>query len=122
MKLDNFPQYQTVSRPWGYFAVLEKGENFKVKKVMVKPGEKLSLQFHNKRAEHWVVLKGIAKVELNGKIFNLKPHQSIDVPIKARHRLENPGEEPLEIVEIQSGDYLEEDDIIRIEDKYGRQK
>ena len=107
-------------RPWGSFTVLEEGKNFKVKKVVVKPKEKLSLQFHKQRSEHWVVLKGFAKVELNDKIFYLKPHQSIDISMEAKHRLINPGRENLEIIEIQNGDYLGEDDIIRIEDKYSR--
>ena len=123
MKKNNFPQYlqhPTTYRPWGSFTVIEERKNFKVKKVVVKPKEKLSLQFHKQRSEHWVVLKGLAKVELNDKIFYLKPHQSIDVPVEVKHRLINPGRENLEIIEIQSGDYLGEDDIIRIDDKYKR--
>lgn len=107
-------------RPWGYFIVLEEGKNFKVKKIAVEPKQKLSLQSHKKRAEHWTVLKGNAKVGLNGKIFNLKPHQSIDIPVGAKHRLENITRKPLEIIEVQSGDYLGEDDIVRFDDKYGR--
>ena len=114
--------HQKTLRPWGYFRVIEEGENFKVKKVVVKPREKLSLQFHKQRSEHWGVLKGLAKVELNDKIFYLKPHQSIDISVRAKHRLENPRKEPLEIIEIQNGEYLGEDDIIRIEDKYDRGK
>ena len=123
MKANNFPQYlqhPTTYRPWGSFTVIEEGKNFKVKKVVVKPKEKLSLQFHKQRSEHWVVLKGLAKVELNDKIFYLKPHQSIDVPVEVKHRLINPGRENLEIIEIQNGDYLGENDIIRIDDKYKR--
>ncbi len=104
-------------RPWGYFTVLEEGKNFKVKKVLVEPKQKLSLQLHRKRAEHWTVLSGKAKVIIENKTFNLGPHQSIDIPIKAKHRLENPSSKPLEIIEIQSGNYLKEDDIIRFEDK-----
>jgi cytidyltransferase-like protein len=107
-------------RPWGYYAVIEEKGNFKVKKVVVEPKQKLSLQLHKKRSEHWVVLKGKARVILNNKIFNLKPHESIDIPKGAKHRLENIGKEPLEIIETQSGDYLKEDDIIRFDDKYGR--
>ena len=107
-------------RPWGYYIMVEEGENFKVKKVVVKPKKKLSLQLHRKRAEHWVVLKGKATIKLNNKTFNLKPYQSIDIPKDAKHRLENKGKKPLEIIEIQSGDYLKEDDIVRFNDKYGR--
>jgi cytidyltransferase-like protein len=107
-------------RPWGSFTVIEEGKNFKVKKVVVKPREKLSLQFHKQRSEHWVVLRGRARVELDNKIFYLKPHQSIDIPVGAKHRLENFSKEPLEIIEIQNGEYLGEDDIIRIDDKYKR--
>lgn len=107
-------------RPWGYFTVIEEGKGFKLKKVLVKPKQKLSLQLHQKRAEHWVVLRGKARIILNNKVFNLKQHQSIDIPIGSKHRLENPATKNLEIIEIQSGDYLKEDDIIRFEDKYGR--
>ncbi len=123
MKTNNFPQYlqhPTIYRPWGSFTVIEEEKNFKVKKVVVKPKERLSLQFHKQRSEHWVVLKGIAKVELNDKIFYLKPHQSIDIPVEAKHCLINPGRENLEIIEIQNGDYLGENDIIRIDDKYAQ--
>lgn len=109
-------------RPWGHYAVLEEGENFKVKKVVVKPKQKLSLQLHEKRAEHWVVLKGKAGIDLNGRIFYLKSHQSVDLPLGAKHRLGNPHSRPLKIIEIQSGNYLKEDDIIRFDDKYGRAK
>ena len=113
-------QHPTSYRPWGHYTVIEEGENFKVKKILVEPKQKLSLQFHKKRAEHWTILKGNAKVELNGKTFNLKPHQSIDIPVGAKHRLRNNTRKPLEIIEIQSGDYLKEDDIVRFNDKYGR--
>lgn len=123
MRQNNFNQHlqhPTAYRPWGHYTVLEEGENFKVKKITVEPKQKLSLQSHKKRAEHWTVLKGNAKVELNGKTFNLKPYQSIDIPVGAKHRLRNNTRKPLEIIEVQSGDYLKEDDIIRIDDKYGR--
>ncbi len=118
--LSQYLQHPTVYRPWGFFTLIEEGDNFKVKKLVVKPGEKLSLQFHNKRTEHWTVLRGRAKVKLNDSVFFLKPHQSIDIPRGAKHCLENFGKKPLEIIEIQNGQYLGEDDIIRIEDKYGR--
>jgi len=123
IKLKNLQQYlvhPTIERPWGSFTVIDQGLNFKVKKIIVKPKQKLSLQFHYKRSEHWVVLKGKAKVELDGKIFELGPHQSIDIPAYSKHRLENPGKEDLEIIEIQAGDYLGEDDIVRIDDIYDR--
>jgi mannose-1-phosphate guanylyltransferase/mannose-6-phosphate isomerase len=119
-KLPQYLSHPTIYRPWGSFTIIEEGQNYKVKKISVKPKQKLSLQFHYKRSEHWMVLKGKAKVELNGEIFYLKPHQSIDIPVKARHRLENPGKETLEIIETQAGDYLGEDDIVRIDDIYGR--
>ncbi len=123
MKLKNLPQYlthPTVHRPWGSFTVIEEGPNFKVKKISVKPKQKLSLQYHRKRSEHWVVLRGKAKVELDGEIFYLNPHQSIDIPVMSKHRLENPNKEILEIIEIQAGSYLGEDDIVRIDDVYNR--
>jgi len=123
MRENNFSQYfkhPTIYRPWGYFTVIEEGKNFKVKKVVVEPKQKLSLQLHKKRSEHWVILQGKARIELNNKIFNLKSHESIDIPVGSKHRLENPSSKSLEIIEIQSGNYLKEDDIIRFEDKYGR--
>ena len=123
IKANNLSQYfehPTVHRPWGFFTVIEEGEKFKVKKVSVKPKEKLSLQYHNKRSEHWVVLRGTAKILLDGKVFFLETHQSFDIPVGGKHQLENPGDEPLELIETQSGDYLGEDDIVRINDKYGR--
>lgn len=123
MRQNNFNQHlqhPTAYRPWGHYTILEEGGNFKVKKITVEPKQKLSLQSHKKRAEHWTVLKGNAKVELNGKTFNLKPHKSIDIPVGVRHCLKNVTKKPLEIIEVQSGDYLEEDDIVRFDDKYGR--
>lgn len=120
-KFNQHLQHPTIYRPWGSYTVVDDGEGFKVKKILVEPKQKLSLQLHKKRAEHWTVLKGNAKVELNGKIFNLKPHQSIDIPIGSKHRLENLGVKNLELIEIQSGDYLKEDDILRFSDKYGRE-
>ncbi len=120
--LSQYLQHPTVYRPWGSFTLIEERDNFKVKKLVVKPKEKLSLQFHTKRSEHWIVLRGKAKVKLNDSVFFLKTHQSIDIPKGAKHCLENFGKEPLEIIEIQNGQYLGEDDVIRIEDKYDRLK
>lgn len=123
MKLKNLPQYlahPTIHRPWGSFTIIEEGPNFKVKKISVKPKQKLSLQYHRKRSEHWVVLRGRAKVELDGEIFYLNPRQSIDIPVMSKHRLENPDKVILEIIETQAGSYLGEDDIMRIDDIYKR--
>ncbi|MGE4297581.1 MAG: mannose-1-phosphate guanylyltransferase/mannose-6-phosphate isomerase [Desulfovibrionaceae bacterium] len=110
----------TVRRPWGSYTVLEGGEFYKIKRIEVTPGAKLSLQKHHHRSEHWVVIRGEAAVHLDGDELLLAQNQSVDIPIGAVHRLGNPGTDPLEIIEIQSGSYLEEDDIVRFEDVYGR--
>ncbi|NPA15274.1 MAG: mannose-1-phosphate guanylyltransferase/mannose-6-phosphate isomerase [Deferribacteres bacterium] len=111
----------TVSyRPWGSFEVLLKGERFKVKRVKVKPGKKLSLQLHHHRAEHWIVVKGTARITIGDKTFYLHENESAYVPKSTVHRIENVGKIPLEIIEIQTGEYLEEDDIIRLEDDWER--
>ena len=123
MKSGNFPQHlqhPTIFRPWGSFTVIEEGEGFKVKKITVNPKQRTSLQTHGKRSEHWIVLKGLARVKLNDNIIYLRQHQSIDIPVGAKHSLENTDKILLEIIEIQNGNYLGEDDIIRIEDKYKR--
>ncbi len=109
-----------VYRPWGWYESLEVGERFQVKRIMVKPGGKLSLQLHEKRAEHWVVVSGTALVTRNYKIETLTENQSTYIPIGVKHRLENPGSEPLHLIEVQSGGYLGEDDIVRFDDSYGR--
>lgn len=114
--------HRKVYRPWGYYDSIDMGERFQVKRLVVKPGEKLSLQMHHHRAEHWVVVSGIAKVINDDKELLLKENQSTYIPIGAKHSLENPGDSPLEIIEVQSGGYLGEDDIIRFEDRYGRIK
>jgi len=111
---------RTVYRPWGKFVNLEKRENFIVKLIVVNPGKRLSLQKHHHRSEHWVVVKGTAEVQIGNKIFTLKPNESTFIPMGEIHRLSNPGKIPLEVVEVQVGDYLSEDDIVRIEDDYGR--
>ena len=110
----------TVERPWGSYEVINEGERYKVKKITVKPGESLSLQYHQHRAEHWVVVSGTAKITLGDKVFFVTENQSTYIPIREPHRLENPGKIPLEMIEVQSGGYLEEDDIVRLEDSYGR--
>jgi len=112
--------HKTVYRPWGFYTVIAQGKGFQTKIIHVNPGQKLSVQSHNHRSEHWVVLSGMAKVVLEGKDHILSPGHSIDIAVKAIHSLQNPFEEHLEIIEIQKGDILSEDDIIRYEDMYGR--
>jgi mannose-1-phosphate guanylyltransferase/mannose-6-phosphate isomerase len=107
-------------RPWGTYKVLEEGPRYKIKRIVVNPREKLSLQRHHHRAEHWVVVRGTAKVTIDGKELFLHENESAFVPKSTLHRLENPGKIPLEIIEVQSGEYLEEDDIERFDDTYGR--
>jgi mannose-1-phosphate guanylyltransferase/mannose-6-phosphate isomerase len=109
-----------VHRPWGWYDSIDEGSHFKVKRIQVKPGGSLSLQRHQQRAEHWVVVAGTAEVICGDKIITLTKNQSTYIPLGETHRLSNPGSIPLEIIEVQSGDYLGEDDIIRIEDCYGR--
>lgn len=112
--------HKTVYRPWGFYTVIAEGKGFQTKIIHVNIGQKLSVQSHNHRSEHWVVLSGMAKVVLEGKDHILSPGHSIDIGVKAIHSLQNPFEEDLEIIEIQKGDILSEDDIIRYEDMYGR--
>ena len=112
----------TVYRPWGSYSNVDLGSSFKVKHITVKPGAKLSLQKHFHRAEHWVIVKGTALVTNGDKKLLLSENQSSYIPIGTIHRLENPGKIPLELIEVQSGNYLEEDDIVRFEDDYGREQ
>jgi mannose-1-phosphate guanylyltransferase/mannose-6-phosphate isomerase len=114
--------HRKVSRPWGWFDSLDEGSNFKVKRIQVNPGASLSLQKHAKRAEHWVVVRGIAEVICNDKKITLKENESTYIPLGQTHRLSNPGKDILEIIEVQSGNYLGEDDIERFDDSYGRLK
>lgn len=109
-----------VNRPWGQYRVLAEYEGYKVKQLTVYPNEKISLQYHIHRNEHWTVVRGRATVRIGNETTQLFPHQSIDVPRKALHQLSNDHTEPLVIIETQIGPYLGEDDIVRIEDKYGR--
>jgi mannose-1-phosphate guanylyltransferase/mannose-6-phosphate isomerase len=113
-------QHRKVFRPWGYYDSIDNGNGFQVKRILVNPGAKLSLQKHGYRAEHWVVIKGKAQVTCGKKTFQLIENQSTYIPLGEIHRLENIGDIPLEIIEIQTGDYLGEDDIVRIEDDYKR--
>jgi mannose-1-phosphate guanylyltransferase/mannose-6-phosphate isomerase len=112
--------HRCVHRPWGTFEGMDQGERFQVKRLSVKPGATLSLQMHHHRAEHWIVVSGTARVTCDDKEFLLSENQSTYIPIGMRHRLENPGSIPLEIIEVQSGSYLGEDDIVRFEDIYNR--
>jgi mannose-1-phosphate guanylyltransferase/mannose-6-phosphate isomerase len=113
--------HREVFRPWGSYDSIDNGERFQVKRLSVKPGAVLSLQMHHHRAEHWIVVQGTARVTCNDKTFLLSENESTYIPIGATHRVENPGKVPLHIVEVQSGTYLGEDDIVRLEDNYGRQ-
>lgn len=107
-------------RPWGKYEVLIDEKNHKVKKITVNPGASLSLQSHERRSEHWVVVMGTAQVVNGENLLVLHENESTYIPAKAKHRLSNSGKTSLEIIEVQTGDYLEEDDIIRYEDNYGR--
>ena len=110
----------TENRPWGSFTVLDEGEGFKVKRISVNPGHKLSLQYHHHRSEHWTVVQGEASVTLGEDLKQLKINESIYIPLKEKHALANEGEELMQLIEVQLGDYLGEDDIVRLEDRYGR--
>jgi mannose-1-phosphate guanylyltransferase/mannose-6-phosphate isomerase len=109
-----------VYRPWGSYESLSFGDRFQVKRIVVNPGKVLSLQFHHHRAEHWVVVRGTAKITVGDEVRLLGEDQSTYIPLGAVHRMENPGRIPLEIIEVQTGAYLGEDDIVRLEDSYGR--
>jgi len=112
--------HRKVSRPWGWYDSVDEGERFKVKRIQVKPGASLSLQMHHHRAEHWIVVKGVAEITNGDQVIMLTENQSTYIPQGQTHRLANPGKTPLEIIEVQSGSYLGEDDIVRFEDTYGR--
>ena len=117
---ETYKVHKTVYRPWGYYTVLGEGKGFLTKMIQVNPGQKLSVQSHNHRSEHWVVLEGTAKVVLEGKEHILSPGHSVDIAVKEIHSLQNPYKEVLKIVEVQKGDILIEEDIVRYEDMYGR--
>jgi len=112
--------HQTVYRPWGSYTILEDADDCKVKRLVIKPGQVLSLQLHHRRAEHWTVVRGTAKVRLGDEEFLLHQNESTFIPVETLHRLENPGQEDVHLVEVQTGDYFGEDDIERFEDIYGR--
>jgi mannose-1-phosphate guanylyltransferase/mannose-6-phosphate isomerase len=112
--------HRKIYRPWGYYDSIDAGSRFQVKRIVVNPGAALSLQMHHHRAEHWVVVKGTARVTRGDQAILLSENESTFIPIGTHHRLENPGKVPLEIIEVQSGSYLGEDDIVRFDDTYGR--
>jgi mannose-1-phosphate guanylyltransferase/mannose-6-phosphate isomerase len=112
--------HSRVYRPWGYYESIDDGDRFQVKRIMVKPGAALSLQMHHHRAEHWIVVSGAAKVTRGEDTFLVAENESTYIPVGAKHRLENPGKLPLFLIEVQSGGYLGEDDIVRFEDLYRR--
>jgi mannose-1-phosphate guanylyltransferase/mannose-6-phosphate isomerase len=113
-------QHRTIHRPWGYYRSVDTGDRFQVKRLMVKPGARLSLQKHFHRAEHWVVVCGTALVQRGEEVTLVSENESVHIPIGTPHRLENPGKVPLHLIEVQSGAYLGEDDIVRLADNYGR--
>ncbi|WP_417787166.1 mannose-1-phosphate guanylyltransferase/mannose-6-phosphate isomerase [Stutzerimonas xanthomarina] len=117
---EEFVAHPLVSRPWGHYDTVDKGERYQVKRITVLPGECLSLQLHYHRAEHWIVVSGTAKVICGDKELILSENQSTYIPLGVKHSLSNPGKVPLELIEVQSGAYLGEDDIVRFEDRYGR--
>jgi mannose-1-phosphate guanylyltransferase/mannose-6-phosphate isomerase len=119
-KREEHTLHRKVHRPWGWYDSIDEGGRFKVKRIQVKPKASLSLQKHHHRAEHWIVVAGTAEITNGEKVFTLTENQSTYIPLGEVHRLANPGTIPLEIIEVQSGSYLGEDDIVRFEDTYGR--
>jgi mannose-1-phosphate guanylyltransferase len=115
-----YKHHRQVYRPWGHYDSIDNGDRYQVKRITVKPGAKLSVQMHHHRAEHWVVVCGTAKVTQGDRTFLVTENESTYIPIGEVHALENPGKVPLELIEVQSGSYLGEDDIVRFEDRYGR--
>ncbi len=117
---ETYRLHRTVARPWGTYTVLEEGPGFKIKRIEVKPGGQLSLQLHHRRSEHWVVVRGTARVTAGDRVFDLPAGESTFIPVETKHRLENAGTGVLAIIEVACGDYIAEDDIVRFEDMYGR--
>jgi mannose-1-phosphate guanylyltransferase/mannose-6-phosphate isomerase len=125
LKAESRPEaslHSRVYRPWGSYETLVSADRFQVKRIIVNPGQTLSLQMHHHRAEHWIVVHGTAEVTCEEKVFMLGEDESTYIPLGRKHRLANPGRIPLELIEVQSGTYLGEDDIVRFEDVYGREK
>ena len=119
---ESYKLHRTVGRPWGAYTVLQEGAGFKIKRIEVKPGASLSLQLHHRRSEHWVVVSGTARCTRDDEVYTVGANESTYIPTNTRHRLENRGSEPLVIIEVQCGDYVGEDDIVRFDDVYGRAK
>ena len=117
---ESYLNHRTVIRPWGSYTILEEGASFKIKRIVVHPQQSLSLQLHHHRSEHWVVVAGRADVINGDKHYQLQPNESTFVPKETPHRLANSGETDLVIIEVQAGNYVGEDDIVRLEDSYGR--
>lgn len=115
----NSPEYD--ERPWGNFTVLDESETFKVKRIEVLPGKRLSYQKHAQRAEHWYIVAGVANVTLDGRDVLLQAGEAVDIPQETAHRIENPGTEKMIFIEVQRGTYFGEDDIVRLQDDYGRE-
>jgi len=113
--------HRKIYRPWGWYDAIDAGERFQVKRIVVNPGSSLSLQMHHHRAEHWIIVKGTARITRGEEVFLLSENQSTYIPLGVTHRLQNPGKFPLEMIEVQSGSYLGEDDIVRFDDTYGRE-
>ena len=119
-KAEEHLTHRTVHRPWGSYTVLEMGDRYKIKRIEINPGAKLSHQMHNHRSEHWVVVSGTARVTNGEKVYDVHPNESTYIPMSNKHRLENAGKIPVQIIEVQNGEYLEEDDIVRFDDDYKR--
>ncbi len=117
---NNSKKMKQYFRPWGSYICIDQGVGYQVKRLIINKGGVLSLQKHHKRSEHWVVVSGVARVTLNQDEFDLNINESVYIPIEAIHRIANPYNEPVEIIEVQCGSYLGEDDIVRLEDNYGR--
>jgi mannose-1-phosphate guanylyltransferase/mannose-6-phosphate isomerase len=119
-KAEEHLTHRTVHRPWGNYTILEEGDRYKIKRIVVVPGAKLSHQLHHHRSEHWVVVSGTARVTNGDKEYDVHTNESTYIPMSTKHRLENPGKVPLQIIEVQNGEYLGEDDIVRFDDDYNR--
>jgi mannose-1-phosphate guanylyltransferase/mannose-6-phosphate isomerase len=119
-KRDEALLHRRVNRPWGSYESIDCADRFQVKRITVNPGASLSLQRHQHRAEHWIVVKGTARITKGKEVLTVSENESTYIPLGTKHRLENPGKIPLELIEVQSGSYLGEDDIERFDDKYGR--
>jgi mannose-1-phosphate guanylyltransferase len=117
---ESYRLHKTVARPWGAYTVLQEGPGFKIKRIEVKPGASLSLQLHHRRSEHWVVVRGVAEVTCGEQTYAIRANESTFIPIETRHRLANRTTEALVMIEVQCGEYLGEDDIVRFDDHYGR--